>query len=111
MKKITFRAECYIDITAFYQLFMYNEIPFDKLPNAIGKITIDPTTLISSFWVSDEIEIDFFKNISSNIADNHRICQTIKFGNTPNENWLEATFNKQYDVKTFVCVDDIIKKN
>jgi len=92
MKKITFRAECFIDIILFYKLVM-------KLHEKIDKITIDPNTYISSFMVSDEIDINYYKNISANIVDNHRICQTMRFGNTPNEKWYkDIEFKKQYDV-------------
>jgi len=109
MKKITFRAECWVDIVAFFHLLMYNDVPFDKLPNELGEIKIDTNTFVCSFMVSDEADINYFKNLSSNIIDNHRICQTMAYGNTTNEDWSFNDFTKLYDVKTPVKIDGLIK--
>ena len=105
-RKLSMRAECMIDMFRFCHLMCYSDQSVWVGDPAI-KYTIWGTTLTIDVD-NDDLTIDYFKNIASNVVDGHCMLETMAWGDDyQDRDYSSSDFRKSDKYIKLTCPCDL----
>lgn len=96
-RKLVARAECMIDIFRFIHLMSYGD-SMVWVGDPSMKCTIEGNILTIDVD-NDDLDIDYFKNIASNIVDCHTMLETMDWDDYKDRDYSSTYFRKNKYVK------------